>query len=133
MINIRRKYSVPGVMIIIRPAFGAGCVQQSGNAVESQGSINVIDVSVYFSQFGNAGDIPLSCSAPVRRTTCGNVGFRKPLSLMFIYGDEELQVGLNNGVFIFPSVAQLFSSSGLQEVMFDVSLYVPSLSDMQTG
>lgn len=48
MINIRRKYSVPGVMIIIRPAFGAGCVQQSGNAVESQGSINVIDVSVYF-------------------------------------------------------------------------------------
>ena len=57
MINIRRKYSVPGVMIIIRPAFGAGCVQQSGNAVESQGSINVIDVSVYFSQFGNAGDI----------------------------------------------------------------------------
>ena len=56
MINIRRKYSVPAVMIIIRPAFGAGCVQQSGNAVESQGGINVIDVSVYFSQFGNAGD-----------------------------------------------------------------------------
>ena len=52
---------------------------------------------------------------------------------MFIYGDEELQVGLNNGVFIFPSVAQLFSSSGLQEVMFDVSLYVSLLSDMQTG
>ena len=64
-------------MIIIRPAFGAGCVQQSGNAVESQGGINVIDVSVYFSQFGNAGDIPLSGPAPVRRTTCGNVGFQK--------------------------------------------------------
>lgn len=77
MINIRRKYSVPAVMIIIRPAFGAGCVQQSGNAVESQGGINVIDVSVYFSQFGNAGDIPLSGPAPVRRTTCGNVGFQK--------------------------------------------------------
>ena len=38
---------------------------------------NVIDVSVYFSQFGNAGDIPLSGPAPVRRTTCGNVGFQK--------------------------------------------------------
>ena len=112
MINIRRKYSVPAVMIIIRPAFGAGCVQQSGNAVESQGGINVIDVSVYFSQFGNAGDIPLSGPAPVRRTTCGNVGFQKT---------------------VVPSVAQLFSSSGLQEVMFDVSLYVPLLSDMQTG